>query len=118
LSRLREKNFGEASKGDLASKLEDYVREIAKAFKPEAIILYGSRARGDFKPSSDYDVIVISGRLPAYEERWNQLCKYRSRIPLEPRGFTPKEFLEIIERCSPTALDSLYEGKILYGTNS
>ena len=41
------------------------VREAVKAIEPDAqIILYGSRARGDAEPDSDWDLLVIlDGRV-------------------------------------------------------
>lgn len=96
------------------AELETYVKRLVEAINPVTIILYGSRARGDFKPSSDFDIIVIAERLPEFMRRWDLLCEYRTKIPLEPRGFTPDEFLKLIENCSPTALDAVHEGKILF----
>jgi len=36
-------------------------REIAALYGPrlKQVLLYGSRARGDFRPDSDYDVLVV-----------------------------------------------------------
>jgi len=95
-------------------ELETYVKRLVEAINPMTVILYGSRARGDFKPSSDFDIIVIAENLPEFMQRWDLLCKYRSKIPLEPRGFTPQEFLTMIKNCNPTALDAVHEGKILF----
>jgi hypothetical protein len=97
----------------LNAELEAYVRNLVGAMNPIAVILYGSRARGDSKPSSDFDVIVIAESLPRFMDRWDLLYRHRTNIPLEPRGFTPEEFLKMIEECNPTALDALYEGKVL-----
>jgi predicted nucleotidyltransferase len=36
----------------------------------ERLVLFGSRARGDFKPDSDYDVAVF---LRGYTTRWTEL---------------------------------------------
>jgi len=98
----------------LNAELETYVKNLIDAMNPMAVIFYGSRARGDFKPSSDFDIAVIAESLPQFTDRWDLLCKYRTKIPLEPRGFTPEEFLTMIENCNPTALDAVYEGKILF----
>jgi len=39
--------------------LADMVRRLAKALRPERIYLFGSRARGDAGPDSDYDLLVV-----------------------------------------------------------
>jgi predicted nucleotidyltransferase len=39
----------------------DIVRRIVRAAKPEKIVLFGSAARGEMGPDSDYDVLVIKG---------------------------------------------------------
>jgi uncharacterized protein len=35
------------------------VQKIADALNPQQIILFGSRARGDATPDSDYDLLVV-----------------------------------------------------------
>ncbi len=39
--------------------LDQAVRRLVEAFHPERIYLFGSRARGDARPDSDYDLMVI-----------------------------------------------------------
>ena len=39
--------------------LAEIVARLAKAFQPEAMFLFGSRARGNETPDSDYDVLVV-----------------------------------------------------------
>jgi len=48
--------------------LEEITRRILAAGNPQRIMLFGSRARGDARPDSDYDLLVIepSGR-PRYQ---------------------------------------------------
>src|SRR5437588_7957685 len=41
--------------------LADIVKRIVRAAKPEKIVLFGSAARGEMGPDSDYDVLVIKG---------------------------------------------------------
>lgn len=39
--------------------LSEIVRRLANAYEPERIYLFGSKARGDAGPDSDYDLVVI-----------------------------------------------------------
>jgi len=40
-------------------KLAEIVRRLVVAYDPEEIYLFGSRARGDIGPDSDYDLLVV-----------------------------------------------------------
>ncbi|MCF7811092.1 nucleotidyltransferase domain-containing protein [bacterium] len=40
-------------------KLQDIVNKISSHIKPTKIYLFGSRARGDHHPDSDYDFVII-----------------------------------------------------------
>ena len=61
------------------SVLAEIVRRLVAAYEPDRVYLFGSKARGDAGPDSDYDLIVIvpddaqpprtSSRL-AYEVLW------------------------------------------------
>src|SRR5271157_2608862 len=39
--------------------IDDVVRQIAEKFKPQKIILFGSYARGNPRPESDVDLLVV-----------------------------------------------------------
>jgi uncharacterized protein len=39
--------------------IERMVRRIVESFDPDRIILFGSRARGDERPDSDVDLLVV-----------------------------------------------------------
>jgi uncharacterized protein len=41
--------------------VSEMVNRLVKAVGPERIYLFGSRARGDARPDSDYDLLVIVG---------------------------------------------------------
>lgn len=40
-------------------RLEEAVRRLASAYKPDAIYLFGSRARGDAREWSDWDLMLV-----------------------------------------------------------
>lgn len=46
--------------------LSEIVRRLVAAYEPERIYLFGSKARGDEGPDSDYDLLVVvpDGALP------------------------------------------------------
>ena len=43
----------------MQSEIEKFAKEIAKKFKPEKIILFGSHALNQASPGSDVDLLVI-----------------------------------------------------------
>ena len=57
-------------------KVLDLIRTTVRATEPDAqIILYGSRARGDNREDSDWDVIVILNKPPmSHFERSEIAC--------------------------------------------
>jgi predicted nucleotidyltransferase len=44
---------------DAQPAVDDIVRDIARGFEPDKIILFGSHARGDARPGSDIDLLVL-----------------------------------------------------------
>ncbi len=49
--------------GNIERWLPEMVQRIAHSARPAAIWLFGSRARGDHKPESDFDLLIILPRL-------------------------------------------------------
>jgi predicted nucleotidyltransferase len=50
-------------------KLKEMVRRLGEHLRPARIYLFGSRARGDAGPDSDYDLLVVvaTSTLPGYK---------------------------------------------------
>ena len=44
--------------------LAEIVKRLVEAFEPESIYLFGSKARGDDGPDSDYDLMVVVSDSP------------------------------------------------------
>ncbi|MEM2146943.1 MAG: nucleotidyltransferase domain-containing protein [Candidatus Jordarchaeaceae archaeon] len=96
--------------------MKSYIREITKKLRVHCIILWGSRARGDYKPYSDYDIIVIADFKEKFLERLNTLMELAPSQPnIEVLGYTAEEFETMFQQGNVTALDAIYEGIPLYG---
>ena len=72
-----------------------FLGRLQRALHPQVVILFGSRARGDHRPDSDYDLLVVSNRFRGV--RWVQraaLVTVLWDLPLdvEPICLTPAEF--------------------------
>ena len=44
--------------------LDEVVRRVLEVGSPHKIVLLGSRARGDARPDSDLDLLILVGHLP------------------------------------------------------
>ncbi|MBU4355086.1 MAG: nucleotidyltransferase domain-containing protein [Proteobacteria bacterium] len=49
--------------------LAELVRRLVEAYQPERIFLFGSKARGETGPDSDYDLLVLVGDEAPPERR-------------------------------------------------
>lgn len=58
--------------GDRQAILDQIVQRLVPAFRPRKIYLFGSQARGDAGPDSDYDVLMVLDELT--DRRW-RLCQ-------------------------------------------
>lgn len=92
--------------------LKQYVKRVRGKFRLHAAILFGSRARGDHGPWSDYDILLIGEFGEPYLERLRVMVDLTKDIPIpiEPHPYTLEEALKMIERGHPTIVDAIEEG--------
>lgn len=59
-----------------------FIEKVERLLKPpEMVVLYGSRARGDHRPDSDYDLLVVLSEKDA--ETIDQLYRAVQEVELE-----------------------------------
>ena len=84
---------------------------------PEKIILFGSYAKGNPKPESDIDLLIIKITNQKPGKRIEQVLKLTwGNIPhIEPQVLTPEEFKQAIEENRFFITEEVLKyGKILY----
>jgi len=59
---------------DEAAHLADIVERLIRAYEPERIYLFGSKARGDAGPDSDFDLMVVVSDLAPPERQGSRLA--------------------------------------------
>ncbi len=99
------------------NKVNDVLAEYSKAVSSKigkfTGVLYGSMARGDYNVWSDIDFLVISDKLPENPLKRLEFLYSLTDTPIEVKGYTKNEFIIMIEKRNPMALDALVEGKVI-----
>ncbi len=96
--------------------LQEVVRRLVVKANAKVVILFGSRARGNWGPWSDYDLLIIGEFKEKYLDRVGKILELIEDIPLpvEPHPYTLEEALDMLRKGNPLIVDALEEGKILY----
>lgn len=98
---------------DVIDILMEYSKAVSSKIGTFTGILYGSMARGDNNLWSDIDFLVISDKLPENPLKRLEFLYSFIETPIEVKGYTRNEFLKMIEKRNPLALDALVEGQVI-----
>lgn len=96
--------------------IEEISRRILKVSLPEKIILFGSRARGNQRADSDYDILIIEkSSLP----RHKRAAQYHRALSGLGQEFdlvvwTPEELAEWLHVPNFFATTAVREGVVLF----
>ena len=98
-------------------KLNEIIDRILQVMTPEKIILFGSRARGDQKETSDYDLLVVKSST---ESDWTiEKALYKNFIdlgvPVDVLLTTPEKLEKHKDTVGYVYKDALKYGKVVYG---
>ena len=90
--------------------------KIAREFRPEKIILFGSHARGDAQPDSDVDLLVImdANQHPARTAAEITHRVHPRRYPLDLIVRSPETVRMRLQMNDWFLRDAMREGRVLY----
>jgi len=91
------------------------IRGISQRIRLDAVILFGSRARGDATLQSDYDIVVIGDFHEQFLDRLEWVLDYTPHVPTDVFCYTPAEFEKMFSTYRLTAIDAVGEGIVLFG---
>jgi len=79
---------------EILNSIEKYIEEISKYYKIDAVILFGSYAKGTNTNDSDIDIAVVSSDIVDRFDDLKKLMKLRRNIDLriEPHPIKTDEF--------------------------
>lgn len=96
--------------------LDEIVKRITRGFHPLKIILFGSWARGDARPDSDYDLLVVLPQVENKRLSAVQIGNSLSDLPISKDIVvtTPSEIAARGDMIGNVLRPALREGKVVY----
>jgi len=96
--------------------LDEVVRRVVEAARPERIILFGSAARGDMGPESDIDLLVVKSgvadRIRLAQEI--HLRFFGLPVAVDIVVVSPEDIEQFAQGVGTVIPEALEEGKLLY----
>src|SRR6266404_4888295 len=100
-----------------AGLIQEIVRRVVEAAHTEKIVLFGSRARGDHRPDSDIDLLVIQrSNVPRHRRSvpiYQALAGLPTDVDVEVAVYTPAEAEDWSQVRQAFVTTALREGKVL-----
>src|SRR5215469_9064620 len=105
-----------ANRQPVQPQIEKMVRRIVRQFHPERIILFGSQARGDARPNSDVDLLIV---MPVEGPKLMKQVEIRvalnrNHLAVDIIATTPEDFAWRKEIPGAIEYPAVQEGKVLY----
>lgn len=103
---------------EVGALLRQIVDALVAAGQPEKIILFGSRARGEDRPDSDLDLLIVQAVQPG-GSRWQELRRLRRAVRSFPVAkdlllFRPAEYEYWRDSLNHIVGRAVREGRLLY----
>ena len=106
----------ESSAIPLPECLPDAIRRLARELNPHQIILFGSWARGDARPDSDLDLLIVMPEVENKRETAIQAMRALGDLPVSKDVVvtTPDEILARGDEIGLILRPALREGVVVY----
>jgi len=96
--------------------LDEIVRRVVEVANPDRIILFGSAARGELGPDSDYDLLIVKSNVP-HRRRLAQMI-YRNLFgvgaPVDVVVVAPEDLETYRDSVGTIIAPALREGREIY----
>jgi len=103
---------------EINDKIKQITEIIINDYKPDKVILFGSRARGDVRPDSDVDILVVSDKeknMPRYKRGLQVRVKLSNiLIPKDILFYTHEDFSRWRNVKQSFVSTVIREGLVLY----
>ncbi len=102
----------------VAQVIDNIVKTLARDYRPERIILFGSYATRAEDPDSDVDLLIIKDTSKRFLDRWVEvrriLAGTHPGVPLDAVVLTRKELKQRLDSGDQFVAGILKDGKVLY----
>ena len=100
--------------------MQEIVSRIVHKANPQQVILFGIRARGDARPESDLDLLVVAEDTRSRTARASELYGILSDIPIamDILVYQPAEIHEWSDVPQAFVTTAVREGRLLYENRS
>jgi len=101
---------------EIQEKIDEMVSRIVERFDPERIILFGSHARGEGRPDSDVDLLVVMPIEGSKREKQLEIRRllHDVRVPKDIVVSRPDEFAWRKDVPGTIERPAVREGVVLY----
>ena len=95
--------------------LDEIIQRVVEVAEPKRIVLFGSAARGDARPQSDVDLLVVAGG----GDRWDLTASTFERlagvgVPVDAVLVTPADLDRHKDTLGLIYKPALAEGRVVY----